>query len=193
MGVEGYTECKFNYPWQNVIEAYLTKYPTPHEKAILSVDTMEQRYDSELKITYLKRRFTSVNPAPWFIRKILRAPFLHWIEDVERDDLQMQMRCRTINESFSSLVHCEERSSYTADPMDPTSRTVFQMRGMIDAHGLGVLKGPCESFCTYFMKDGVVRSLKLLDMKLAGMIVDINPEATFSGDDVIIQTTCQPS
>eukprot|EP00276_Gloeochaete_wittrockiana_P002301 CAMPEP_0184675744 /NCGR_PEP_ID=MMETSP0308-20130426/87957_1 /TAXON_ID=38269 /ORGANISM="Gloeochaete witrockiana, Strain SAG 46.84" /LENGTH=190 /DNA_ID=CAMNT_0027123485 /DNA_START=153 /DNA_END=725 /DNA_ORIENTATION=+ len=180
----GSVEHRFSHSWPTVVHAYLTKYPTPYEARVLSVDVIDEKYDSERQITYTKRRFTSSNTAPWLIRKMLGAPHLHWVEDLERDDKNWVLKCRTVNETFSSVVQCEENSSYTCDPSDPSSRTIFRQTGFIHAHGLGVLNGPCETFAGFCMEDGAKKAIKLLDMKLAGLL-DVLPEATFTGDDVI--------
>ncbi|XP_030067861.1 PRELI domain-containing protein 2 isoform X2 [Microcaecilia unicolor] len=85
----------YRYPFEHVVSSFLNKYPTPMEKHITAVKTVEEKMDLSTGIIYRRRIATCTNIIPEFLRKnkILKVPNIYLEEE---SWLNMRKRIMTL-------------------------------------------------------------------------------------------------
>ncbi|TFK11016.1 Partner and localizer of BRCA2 [Platysternon megacephalum] len=69
MGVTVDVQQVFKYPFEQVVASYLRKYPSPMEKHVTAIKTMEEKTDLSTGIIYRRRIATCQNVIPEILRK----------------------------------------------------------------------------------------------------------------------------
>ncbi|KYO20222.1 PRELI domain-containing protein 2 isoform B [Alligator mississippiensis] len=70
MGVTVDVRQVYKYPFEQVVASYLRKYPSPMEKHVTAVKTVEEKNDLSTGIVYRRRIATCQNVIPEILRKV---------------------------------------------------------------------------------------------------------------------------
>ncbi|MEE6479496.1 hypothetical protein FKM82_012264 [Ascaphus truei] len=74
MGITVEVRKVYPYPFQHVVTSYINKYPTPLEKQVTAMKTVEENTDPATGIVYRRRIATCNNVVPSFLRKVTHVP-----------------------------------------------------------------------------------------------------------------------
>lgn len=164
MGVVVDVKKVYHYPFQEVVSSYLTKYPTPLEKHVTAITTVEEQTDQETGIVYRRRIATCNNVIPSFLRKcsILKVPNIYleeesWL-DMKARVMTLKSRCLT----WAQYASLNEESVYRECKENP-KWTEFIQRGSISITGAGLLNCVLETFAQTFLKQGVKKSISIME------------------------------
>ncbi|XP_069620164.1 PRELI domain-containing protein 2 [Ranitomeya imitator] len=164
MGAEVLVGTVYCYPFQQVVSSYLSKYPTPLEKNVTAVTTVEEQIDPGTGIVYRRRIATCNNIIPSFLRKwsILKVPNIYleeesWL-DMKARVMNMKTRCLTWVQ-YSSMI---EESVYQESKHN-SNWTEFSQKGTIKITGAGYLNCVLEKFAQTFLKQGAKRSIAVME------------------------------
>ncbi|XP_073507376.1 PRELI domain-containing protein 2 isoform X2 [Phyllobates terribilis] len=171
MGAEVAASTVYCYPFQQVVTGYLSKYPTPLEKNVTAVTTLEEQIDASTGIVYRRRIATCNNIIPSFLRKprewifkwsILKVPNIYleeesWL-DMKARVMNLKTRCLTWVQ-YSSMI---EESVYRESKHN-SNWTEFSQKGTIKITGAGYLNCVLEKFAQTFLKQGAKRSIAVME------------------------------
>ncbi|XP_077121950.1 PRELI domain-containing protein 2 isoform X1 [Ranitomeya variabilis] len=174
MGAEVLAGTVYCYPFQQVVSSYLSKYPTPLEKNVTAVTTVEEQIDPGTGIVYRRRIAICNNIIPSFLRKtfsyvlvypqwsILKVPNIYleeesWL-DMKARVMNMKTRCLTWVQ-YSSMI---EESVYQESKHN-SNWTEFSQKGTIKITGAGYLNCVLEKFAQTFLKQGAKRSIAVME------------------------------
>ncbi|XP_062976730.1 PRELI domain-containing protein 2 isoform X1 [Elgaria multicarinata webbii] len=167
MGVTVEAHKVYRYPFEQVVASYLRKYPSPMEKHVKAVKTVEEKTDLSTGIIYRKRIATCQNVIPQILRKIsvLKVPEVYleeesWLNMQERI-MSMKTRCLTWTE-YASL---KEESIFRESSENP-NWTEFIQKGRISIKGAGLLNCFLEVFAQTFLNQGVKKSISIMEKLL---------------------------
>ncbi|KAM6379913.1 PRELI domain-containing protein 2 isoform 3-T3 [Pluvialis apricaria] len=101
MGVTVEVHRVYRYPFEQVVASYLRKYPSPMEKHVTAVETVEEKTDLSTGIIYRRRIATCRNVIPEILRKVsvLKVPDIYLEEEswlnMEKRNMAMKSHCLT--------------------------------------------------------------------------------------------------
>ncbi|XP_032811560.2 PRELI domain-containing protein 2 isoform X2 [Petromyzon marinus] len=140
------------------------QYPTPKEKMVIGIKTVEERQDGLTGVIYRRKIATCANVLPRFLRQLgalqvdnVRLEEESWL-DVQRRVLDVQSRCLT----WTHLATMHEQATLHPSPRNPTW-TEFVQHGTVAVTGLGSLGRLVEMFAHTFLSQGAKRSVRIMD------------------------------
>ncbi|XP_040262049.1 PRELI domain-containing protein 2 [Bufo bufo] len=152
------------YPFQQVVTGYLNKYPTPLEKNVTAVTTVEEQVDPATGIVYRRRIATCSNVIPSFLRKfsILNLSNIYleeesWL-DMRARVMSLNSRCLT----WAQYASMNEVSVYQESKQN-SNWTEFSQKGTITITGAGYLNCVLEKFAQSFLKQGAKKSISIME------------------------------
>ncbi|XP_068133637.1 PRELI domain-containing protein 2 [Hyperolius riggenbachi] len=167
MGVAVDVKKVYHYPFHEVVSSYLNKYPTPLEKQVTDITTVEQLTDPATGIVYRRRIATCSNVIPSFLRKsgILKVSNVYleeesWL-DMKARVMTLKSRCLT----WVQYASMNEESVYR-ECKDNPNWTEFSQRGTIAITGAGLLNCVLETFAQRFLKQGAKKSIAIMETML---------------------------
>ncbi|XP_068265479.1 PRELI domain-containing protein 2 isoform X3 [Nyctibius grandis] len=101
MGVTVEVHRVYRYPFEQVVASYLRKYPSPMEKHVTAVETVEEKTDSSTGIIYRRRIAKCQNVIPEILRKVsvLKVPDIYMEEEswlnMQKRNMAMKTHCLT--------------------------------------------------------------------------------------------------
>ncbi|XP_063301315.1 PRELI domain-containing protein 2 [Pelobates fuscus] len=164
MGVVVDVRKVYPYPFQHVVNSYLNKYPTPLEKHVTGIKTVEEKTDPATGIVYRRRIATCNNVIPSFLRKfsILKISNIYLEEE---SWLDMKARVMTLKShclTWAQYASLNEESMYK-ESTENSNWTEFTQKGTITITGAGLLNCVLETFAQTFLKQGVKRSILIME------------------------------
>ncbi|XP_069828079.1 PRELI domain-containing protein 2 isoform X1 [Dendropsophus ebraccatus] len=164
MGAEVVAHKVYCYPFQQVVNSYLNKYPTPLEKNVTAIKTVEEQIDPATGILYRRRIATCTNVIPSFLRKwsILKVGNVYleeesWLDMKERV-MNLKSRCLT----WAQYASMNEESVYRESKHN-SNWTEFSQKGTITVTGAGYLNCVLEKFAQTFLKQGAKKSISVME------------------------------
>ncbi|KAM4678011.1 PRELI domain-containing protein 2 [Discoglossus pictus] len=167
MGVTVEVKKVYPYPFQHVVTSYLTKYPTPLERHVTAIKTVEEKTDPVTGIVYRRRIATCNNVVPSFLRKcnILKVANIYLEEE---SWLDLKARVMTLNSqclTWTQYASLKEESVYKESTENP-NWTEFIQKGTISVTGAGILNCVLEKFAQSFLKQGAKKSISIMEIIL---------------------------
>ncbi|XP_069508553.1 PRELI domain-containing protein 2 isoform X1 [Ambystoma mexicanum] len=164
MGITVDLNKVYPYPFEHVVTSHLNKYPTPMEKHVTSVKTVEEKTDKSTGVIYRRRIATCNNVIPEFLRKssMLKVPSIYMEEE---SWLNMQARIMTIKShclTWTQYASLSEESVFRASSDNP-NWTEFKQKGTVTVHGAGFLNRVFEAFAQAFLNQGVKKSVRIME------------------------------
>ncbi|NWU48667.1 PRLD2 protein, partial [Dromas ardeola] len=166
MGVTVEVHRVYRYPFEQVVASYLRKYPSPMEKHVTAVETVEEKTDLSTGIIYRRRIATCQNVIPEILRKVttynssisqvsvLKVPDIYLEEEswlnMEKRNMAMRSHCLTWTQ-YASL----SEESVFRESLENPNWTDFTQKGRISVTGAGLLNCVLEAFAQSFLKQGV--------------------------------------
>ncbi|KAM4039696.1 PRELI domain-containing protein 2 isoform 2-T2 [Anomaloglossus baeobatrachus] len=180
MGAEVVANNVYCYPFQQVVSGYLSKYPTPLEKNVTAVTTVEEQIDPATGIVYRRRIATCNNIIPSFLRKsrewifqvyilvllglwsILKVPNIYLEEESWLDMKARVMNLKTRCLTWVQYASMNEESVYRESKHN-CNWTEFSQKGTIKITGAGYLNCVLEKFAQTFLKQGAKKSIAVME------------------------------
>ncbi|XP_055574036.1 PRELI domain-containing protein 2 isoform X7 [Falco biarmicus] len=156
MGVTVKVHRVYRYPFEQVVASYLRKYPSPMEKHITAVETVEEKTDLSTGIIYWRRIATCQNVIPEILRKVgvLKVPDIYLEEEswlnMRKRNMTMKTHCLTWTQ-YASL----SEESVFRESLENPNWTDFTQKGQISVTGAGLLNCVLEAFAQSFLKQAV--------------------------------------
>ncbi|XP_037762274.1 PRELI domain-containing protein 2 isoform X1 [Chelonia mydas] len=161
MGVTVDVHQVYRYPFELVVASYLRKYPSPMEKHVTAIKTMEEKTDLSTGIIYRRRIATCQNVIPEILRKVsvLKVSDIYleeesWLNMQERN-MVMKSHCLTWTQ-YASL----SEESVFRESLENPNWTEFIQKGRISITGAGLLNCVLEAFAQTFLNQGVKKDIK---------------------------------
>nr|XP_033782825.1 PRELI domain-containing protein 2 [Geotrypetes seraphini] len=157
----------YRYPFEHVVASFLNKYPTPMEKHITAVETVEEKTDLSTGIIYRRRIATCTNIIPEFLRKnkILKVPNIYLEEEswlnIRLRIMTLKSRCLT----WTQYATLNEESVFKESLENP-NWTEFVQKGTVSVTGAGFLNYVFEAFAQAFVNQGIKKSIKIMETLL---------------------------
>ncbi|NXN58590.1 PRLD2 protein, partial [Rynchops niger] len=176
MGVTVEVHRVYRYPFEQVVASYLRKYPSPMEKNVTAVETVEEKTDLSTGIIYRRRIATCQNVIPEILRKVttynsisqvsvLKVPDIYLEEEswlnMEKRNMAMRSHCLTWTQ-YASL----SEESVFRESLENPNWTDFTQKGRISVTGAGLLNCVLETFAQSFLKQGVKKGIKIMEKLL---------------------------
>ncbi|XP_028573747.1 PRELI domain-containing protein 2 [Podarcis muralis] len=167
MGVTVEARKVYRYPFEQVVASYLRKYPSPMEKHVTAVKTVEEKTDLSTGIIYRRRIATCQNVIPHFLRQIsvLKVPEVYLEEEswLNKQDRIMSMKTRCL--TWTQYATLKEESVFRESPENP-NWTEFIQNGKVSIRGSGLLNCFLEVFARTFLNQGVKRGVTIMEKLL---------------------------
>ncbi|XP_048344018.1 PRELI domain-containing protein 2 isoform X2 [Sphaerodactylus townsendi] len=167
MGVTVEAHTIYRYPFEYVVTSYLRKYPSPMEKHVTAVKTVEEKTDLSTGIIYRRRIATCQNVIPQILRKlsVLKVSDVYleeesWLNMQERI-MSMKTRCLT----WSQYASLKEESVFRESLENP-NWTEFIQKGNISIKGAGLLNCLLEAFGQTFLNQGAKKGIAIMESLL---------------------------
>ncbi|KAM6475210.1 PRELI domain-containing protein 2 isoform 2-T2 [Liasis olivaceus] len=145
----------------------LTQYPSPMEKNVIAVKTVEEKTDLGTGVIYRRRIATCQNVVPQILRKIniLKVSEVYleeesWLNMQERI-MSMKTHCLT----WTEYATMNEESVFRESSENP-NWTEFIQKGNITLKGTGLLNCFLEIFAQSFLNQGVKKSISIMERLL---------------------------
>ncbi|XP_049686010.1 PRELI domain-containing protein 2 isoform X7 [Accipiter gentilis] len=167
MGVTVEVHRVYRYPFEQVVASYLRKYPSPMEKHVTAVETVEEKTDLSTGIIYRRRIATCQNVIPEILRKVsvLKVPDIYLEEEswlnMQKRNMAMKTHCLTWTQ-YASL----SEESVFRESLENPNWTDFTQKGRISVTGAGLLNCVLEAFAQSFLKQGVRKGIKIMETLL---------------------------
>ncbi|XP_006128614.1 PRELI domain-containing protein 2 isoform X2 [Pelodiscus sinensis] len=146
---------------------FLEKYPSPMEKHVTAIKTMEEKTDLSTGIIYRRRIATCQNIIPEILRKVsvLKVSDIYleeesWLNMQERN-MVMKSHCLTWTQ-YASL----SEESVFRESLENPNWTEFVQKGRISVTGAGLLNCVLEAFAQTFLNQGVKKGIRIMEMLL---------------------------
>ncbi|NWX69977.1 PRLD2 protein, partial [Alca torda] len=155
---------------------FLSQYPSPMEKHVMAVETVEEKTDLSTGIIYRRRIATCQNVIPEILRKVtiynsisqvsvLKVPDIYLEEEswlnMEKRNMAMRSHCLTWTQ-YASL----SEESVFRESLENPNWTDFTQKGRISVTGAGLLNCVLEAFAQSFLKQGVKKGIKIMETLL---------------------------
>ncbi|XP_068265477.1 PRELI domain-containing protein 2 isoform X1 [Nyctibius grandis] len=124
MGVTVEVHRVYRYPFEQVVASYLRKYPSPMEKHVTAVETVEEKTDSSTGIIYRRRIAKCQNVIPEILRKVsvLKVPDIYMEEEswlnMQKRNMAMKTHCLT----WTQYASLSEESVFRESSENPNWR-----------------------------------------------------------------------
>ncbi|NXQ80668.1 PRLD2 protein, partial [Nyctibius grandis] len=163
--------------------AFLSQYPSPMEKHVTAVETVEEKTDSSTGIIYRRRIAKCQNVIPEILRKVtkrnvvkfykssisqvsvLKVPDIYMEEEswlnMQKRNMAMKTHCLT----WTQYASLSEESVFRESSENP-NWTDFTQKGRISVTGAGLLNCVLEAFALSFLKQGVKKGIKIMETLL---------------------------
>uniref|UniRef100_A0A8C8A886 PRELI domain containing 2 n=1 Tax=Otus sunia TaxID=257818 RepID=A0A8C8A886_9STRI len=145
MGVAVEVHGVYRCPFEQVVASCLRKYPSPMEKHVMVVETVEEKTDLSTGIIYRRRIATCRNVIPEILRKVTKR------------NMAMKTHCLTWTQ-YASL----SEESVFRESLENPDWTDFTQKGRVSVTGAGLLNCVLEAFARSFLKQGVKKVSHLL-------------------------------
>ncbi|KFM12126.1 PRELI domain-containing protein 2, partial [Aptenodytes forsteri] len=153
--------------------AFLSQYPSPMEKHVTAVETVEEKTDLSTGIIYRKRIATCQNVIPEILRKVticreihvLKVPDIYLEEESWLNTQKRNMAMKTHCLTWTQYASLSEESVFRESLENP-NWTDFTQKGRISVTGAGLLNCVLEAFAQSFLKQGVKKSIKIMETLL---------------------------
>eukprot|EP00058_Branchiostoma_floridae_P008391 XP_002593879.1 hypothetical protein BRAFLDRAFT_121082 [Branchiostoma floridae] len=154
----------FKYPADKVIKTHLSKYPTPKEKFVESITTVEESVDSVSGVEYRKKLATCTNVVPKFLRRLglLNVPAIILEEESWYYRRQSTAKLSSRMLTWENLAQLREESEFRPSPENP-NWTEFRMRGTISITGVGPFGAILEYYAQVFLRGGGKKSIRIME------------------------------
>ncbi|NXS96320.1 PRLD2 protein, partial [Jacana jacana] len=159
---------------------FLSQYPSPMEKHVTAVETVEEKTDLSTGIVYRRRIATCQNVIPEILRKVtvfwdmdfslsqvsvLKVSDIYLEEEswlnMEKRSMAMRSHCLTWTQ-YASL----SEESVFKESLENPNWTDFTQKGRISVTGAGLLNCVLEAFAQSFLKQGVKKGIKIMETLL---------------------------
>ncbi|KFW06749.1 PRELI domain-containing protein 2, partial [Fulmarus glacialis] len=151
------------------------QYPSPMEKHVTAVETVEEKTDLSTGIIYRRRIATCQNVIPEILRKsydssisqvsVLKVPNIYLEEEswlnMQKRNMAMKTHCLTWTQ-YASL----SEESVFRESLENPNWTDFTQKGRISVTGAGLLNCVLEAFAQSFLKQGVKKGIKIMETLL---------------------------
>ncbi|KAF4015194.1 hypothetical protein G4228_006567 [Cervus hanglu yarkandensis] len=151
MGVTVDVHEVFKYPFEQVVASFLRKYPNPMDKNVISVKTVEERKESR------SPAFGQVN--------ILKVPNIQLEEESWFNPQERNMAIRSHCLTWTQYASMKEESVFR-ESMENPNWTEFIQKGRISITGAGFLNCVLENFASTFLRQGVQKGIRIMEMLL---------------------------
>lgn len=115
-------EDHFKYSWEQVAQAFWSRYPNPYSSHVLSEDVVFRYVEGSL--LHSKRLLTKTNRLPKWGEKIMNARHVCIIEESTVDAANKTITTYTRNIGLKSIMTVEERCVYRSNPDENNSTLV---------------------------------------------------------------------
>uniref|UniRef100_A0A1L8DVL3 PRELI/MSF1 domain-containing protein n=1 Tax=Nyssomyia neivai TaxID=330878 RepID=A0A1L8DVL3_9DIPT len=151
-------KTSFNFPWEQVAQAFWQKYPNPHSNHVLSEDTVAREIrDGKL---YSKRLLSKTNKLPKWGERFYNAKSVKIVEESVCDPRERTLTTYTRNIAFTKIMSVTEKVVYYSCKETPgrtvahrsawVDSQVFGFSRAISAFGLERFKKNCSKMSTGF-------------------------------------------
>uniref|UniRef100_A0A8B9PJU3 PRELI domain containing 2 n=2 Tax=Apteryx TaxID=8821 RepID=A0A8B9PJU3_APTOW len=146
---------------------YQESYPSPMEKHVTAVETVEEKTDLSTGIIYRRRIATCQNVIPEILRKVsvLKVSDIYLEEEswlnMRKRNMSMKTHCLTWTQ-YASL----SEESVFRESLENPNWTDFTQKGRISVTGAGLLNCVLEAFAQSFLKQGVKKGIKIMETLL---------------------------
>uniref|UniRef100_A0A8C3CBZ3 PRELI domain containing 2 n=1 Tax=Cairina moschata TaxID=8855 RepID=A0A8C3CBZ3_CAIMO len=143
------------------------QYPSPMDKHVMAVETVEEKTDLSTGIVYRRRIATCKNVIPEILRKVsaLKVPDIYLEEEswlnMQKRNMSMKTHCLTWTQ-YASL----SEESVFRESLENPNWTDFTQKGRISVTGAGLLNRVLEAFAQSFLKQGVKKGIKIMETLL---------------------------
>ncbi|XP_044803457.1 PRELI domain-containing protein 2 isoform X2 [Bubalus bubalis] len=143
------------------------EYPNPMDKNVISVKIVEERKDVSTGIIYRKRIAVCQNVVPEILRKvnILKVPNIQLEEESWFNPQERNMAIRSHCLTWTQYASMKEESVFR-ESMENPNWTEFIQKGRISITGAGFLNCVLESFARSFLRQGVQKGIRIMEMLL---------------------------
>ncbi|KFV09007.1 PRELI domain-containing protein 2, partial [Pterocles gutturalis] len=147
--------------------AFLSQYPSPMEKHVTAVETVEEKTDLSTGIIYRRRIATCQNVIPEILRKVsaLKVPDIYLEEESWLNMKKRYMAMKTHCLTWTQYASLSEESVFRESAENP-GWTDFTQKGRISVTGAGLLNCVLEAFAQSFFKQGVKKGIKIMETLL---------------------------
>ncbi|XP_078664193.1 PRELI domain-containing protein 2-like [Branchiostoma floridae x Branchiostoma belcheri] len=154
----------FKYPADKVIKTHLAKYPTPKEKFVECIKTVEEKVDSVSGIEYRKKLATCTNVVPNFLRRLglLNVPAIYLEEESWYYRRQRTAKLSSRMLTWANLAELSEESEFRPSAENP-NWTEFRMHGTIAITGVGPFGAILEYYAQMFLRGGGKKSIRIME------------------------------
>uniref|UniRef100_A0A8B9D9Z9 PRELI domain containing 2 n=1 Tax=Anser cygnoides TaxID=8845 RepID=A0A8B9D9Z9_ANSCY len=131
-------------------------YPSPMDKHVMAVETVEEKTDLSTGIIYRRRIATCKNVIPEILRKVsaLKVPDIYLEEEswlnMQKRNMSMKTHCLTWTQ-YASL----SEESVFRESLENPNWTDFTQKGRISVTGAGLLNRVLEAFAQSFLKQAL--------------------------------------
>lgn len=143
------SEHQFNHNWETVVKASLKKYPNPITTAIVGIDVLDRKLDTNNasgQTLKSKRIILSEWSLPNWAKQIVCSPSCFATEMSEVDPIRKTLTMTTKNLTLCNKLSFEEKLTYTPHPSDSNS-TLLKQEAVISVSGVP-LSSYLEDFLT---------------------------------------------
>ncbi|XP_006269570.1 PRELI domain-containing protein 2 [Alligator mississippiensis] len=167
MGVTVDVRQVYKYPFEQVVASYLRKYPSPMEKHVTAVKTVEEKNDLSTGIVYRRRIATCQNVIPEILRKVsvLQVSEIYLEEESWLNAQERTMVLKTHCLTWTKFASLSEESVFRKSLENP-NWTEFIQKGRISITGAGLLNCVLEAFAQAFLNQGVKKGIKIMETLL---------------------------
>ncbi|XP_074959121.1 PRELI domain-containing protein 2 isoform X2 [Phalacrocorax aristotelis] len=150
MGVTVEVHRVYRYPFEQVVASYLRKYPSPMEKHVTAVETVEEKTDLSTGIIYRRRIATCQNVVPEILRKVgvLKVPHIYLEEEswlnMQKRNMAMKTRCLT----WTQYASLSEESVFRESLENPNWRKCICVE--FPGNRVSSLPSGCHGCCLNF-------------------------------------------
>ncbi|KFP10104.1 PRELI domain-containing protein 2, partial [Egretta garzetta] len=153
--------------------AFLSQYPSPMEKHVTAVETVEEKTDLSTGIIYRRRIATCQNVIPEILRKVTTFREIHALK-VPNIYLEEESWLNTQKRNMAMKSHCLTWTQYASlseesvfrESLENPNWTDFTQKGRISVTGAGLLNCVLEAFAQSFLKQGVKKGIKIMETLL---------------------------
>ncbi|XP_019390546.1 PREDICTED: PRELI domain-containing protein 2 [Crocodylus porosus] len=157
----------YKYPFEQVVAIYLRKYPSPMEKNVTAVKTVEEKNDLSTGIVYRRRIATCQNVIPEILRKVsvLQVSEIYLEEESWLNVQERTMLLKTHCLTWTKFASLSEESVFRKSLENP-NWTEFIQKGRISITGAGLLNCVLEAFAQAFFNQSVKKGIKIMETLL---------------------------
>ncbi|KAG5359182.1 Protein UPS2 [Yarrowia sp. C11] len=124
----------FNYSWEQVSIANWKKYPNEVSTHVIAVDVLRREVDPNSGVLRTERLITCKQSIPKWLLALVGGEEVSYVREVsEVDPKARTVVMRSTNMTMNNLLLVFETCTYSADPENPATKTVFDQEAQITA------------------------------------------------------------